>query len=255
MDGKDNAVSQSMNATKIFSTTDYNKFKLMKGNRAVDPRHVQALMKAMEKKDLLIPIAVNSKMEVLDGQHRLEARKNLKLPVPYYWAGDDTGLRDVQALNASQKSWSNKDFCNSYIALGKKDYEIYKWFVETYQFPHVESIKLLMNLTNDRDKGTVLTTIFKSGQFQVRDLSGAKKMAEMMSEIAPYFSRWKHNRFIRAVFSLLPKKNFNWKTFMQKVELNPTMLQPCSNTEQYVELIEKIYNFRAQNKVSLKYGE
>jgi hypothetical protein len=239
------------NGTKIFHTREYTKFKLIKGNRPIDEKHVQALMKSMRNKDLLIPIAVSSKMEVLDGQHRLEARRRLKFDVPYYWTGD-LDLSDVQAINASQKGWTNKDFCKSYIALGKKDYEVYQWFTETYKLPHVESVNLL---TGGLENGQTVKSIFQSGDFKVKDLSGAKKIAEMLSEISPLFPHWTQRNFVRAIVALLKKKHFDWKVFMKKVEMNPTLMQVCMTTEQYIDLIEKVYNYKAQNKVSLKYGD
>lgn len=244
----------ALSNTKIFTTREYSKFKMIKGNRPVDEQHVRALMKSMRHKDLLIPIAVNSKMEVLDGQHRLEARKRLNYAVPYYWAGDDTGLADVQAINASQKGWTNRDFCQSYIALGKKDYEIYKWFIETYRLPHVESVSLLSG-SAELEAGASVKRLFQGGDFKVNDLMGAKKTAEMLAEVEPYFAHWTHRNFIKAVIKLLKKKNFSWKRFMEKVELNPTLMQVCMTTEQYLDLIERIYNYKSQNKVSLKYGE
>lgn len=242
------------NGTKIFHTREYKKFKLIKGNRPVDESHVRALMKSMRNKDLLIPIAVNSKMEVLDGQHRLEARQRLAYDVPYYWTGDDFGLSDVQKINASQKGWTNKDFCTSYITLGKKDYEVYRWFVETYKLPHTESISLLMG-SKKIEAGESAKKLFQGGDFKVKDLNGAKHTAEMLAEIEPLFSHWKQRNFIKAVLWLLKKKHFSWKVFLKKVELNPTLMQVCMTTEQYIELIEKIYNYKSQNKVSLKYGD
>lgn len=240
------------NGTKIFHTREYKKFKLIKGNRPLDELHVRGLMKSMRGKDLLIPIAVNSKMEVLDGQHRLEARKRLCFDVPYYWTGDDVGLEDVQAINASQKGWTNKDFCQSFIALGKKDYEIYRWFVETYKIPHVESVNLL---AGGLSTGIRVKSLFQSGEFKVKDLAGAKKTAEMLAEIAPLFEHWTHRNFIRAIILLLKKKHFSWARFIEKVTMNPTLMQVCMTTEQYIDLIEKIYNYKSQNKVSLKYGD
>lgn len=237
----DSGTATALSTTKIFTTREYNKFKLMKGNRPVDEKHVRDLMKAMRTKDLLIPIAVNSKMEVLDGQHRLEARRRLAYPVPYYWAGDDTGLADVQAINASQKGWTNKDFCQSYITLGKKDYEIYQWFSETYKIPHCESVSLLAGLGHV-EQGQSVKRLFQGGDFKVNDLQGAKRTAEMLAQMEPYFTHWTHRNFIKAVMKLLKKKHFDWKVFIKKVEMNPTLMQVCMTTEQY-------------HKVSLKYGE
>lgn len=239
------------NGTRIFNTRDYKIFKIMKGNRPIDEAHVTKLMKSMRNRDLLIPITCNSKMEVLDGQHRLEARKRLAYAVPYYVTGD-FGLEEVQSINASQKSWTNADFCKSFIQLGKKDYEIYQWFIQTYKLPHNESVRLLMAI--EIEQGSV-KNIFQAGDFRVKNLQGAKNVAEMLSELAPFFDHWTQRTFVSAVVRLLKKKAFDWKVFMKKVEMNPTLLQVCMTREQYLDLIEKIYNYKAQNKVSLKYGD
>jgi hypothetical protein len=245
----------STNGTKILSTRDYHLFKTLKGNRPIDQKHVSNLMKAMRSHDLLIPITVNEKMQILDGQHRFEARKRLHYTVPYYvTSGEDFGLEQVQAINATQKSWTNKDFARSFITLGNKEYEVYQWFLDTYKLPHNESVNLLMG-NSIADGGKHVKQVFQSGNFKVNDLMGAKKVALMLSEIQPFFPHWTQRAFVRAACTLLGKKAFDWKVFMKKVEMNPTMMQVCMTTEQYIDLIERIYNYKAQNKVSLKYGD
>ena len=48
---------------KIHSTTDYNQFKYIKGNREVVESHVKTLSDQIAKKDFQIPIIVNEKMK------------------------------------------------------------------------------------------------------------------------------------------------------------------------------------------------
>ena len=61
---------------QVIKTNDYNTFKVMPGNRPVNKLHVRRLSKSMEEKHLMSPILVNEKMQVIDGQHRLEAQKS-----------------------------------------------------------------------------------------------------------------------------------------------------------------------------------
>ena len=68
---------------KIHSTTDYSQFKYIKGNRELVEAHVKKLSDQISKKDFQIPIIVNEKMEVCEGQHRLEAYKSLGMPITY----------------------------------------------------------------------------------------------------------------------------------------------------------------------------
>ena len=66
-------------------TTDYKKFKIIQGNRALREFHVEYLKKSIMKDNLLYlnPILVNSDYYVFDGQHRLKVAEDLNLPIFY----------------------------------------------------------------------------------------------------------------------------------------------------------------------------
>ena len=59
-----------MDKNKIYKTTDYSVFKYLKGNRSVNELHVRRLVEAIKEKDLQVPIIVDEKMNVVEGQHR-----------------------------------------------------------------------------------------------------------------------------------------------------------------------------------------
>ena len=60
--------------TKILKSFEYKKFKFMVGNRAINDRHVNNLVKSIEKNGLIMnPSCVNEKSEIVEGQHRLMA--------------------------------------------------------------------------------------------------------------------------------------------------------------------------------------
>ena len=70
---------------KIYQTSNYDKFTNFLGNRSVTSvksrHHIEKLMESMKKSYLPQPIIVDENFSVLDGQHRLEAAKKLKLPI------------------------------------------------------------------------------------------------------------------------------------------------------------------------------
>ena len=57
----------------IFQTTNYSQFKTRADNRPINQSNVQKLVKSFEVMGQIIPIKVDSKMHVLDGQHRVRA--------------------------------------------------------------------------------------------------------------------------------------------------------------------------------------
>ena len=229
-------------------TSDYEVFQRMPGNRQVSENHILRLMEAMRIHDLFTPILVNQEFQVVDGQHRLEARRRLGLPVPYYWT-EGLGLPEVQKLNSTQKGWTNDDYVRAYIELGNQNYVQYQWFRRKYSLPHVPSIWLL----SGSDTKSMSST-FKEGNFVVKDLEGAKAKAAMLGELAPIFSHWKDAPFIKAVLFCLHRTGFDFKTFVHRATQNPTMLKPCTTIDGYMLLIEDCYNYRAQKKVPLRYG-
>jgi hypothetical protein len=236
---------------KIEMTLDYNLFKKLRGNREVDEGHVQKLMKLMRQNDLFTPITVNENFEVIDGQHRLEARRRLGLIVPYFVV-KNYGLAEVQAINSQQKRWTVDDYAQSYIELGKKDYEIYKWFRKRYKLPHIVTVELLHEMTKGHGK---LSDIFNSGSLRVKNLEGAKSKAETLELIAPYFDGYCDRNFVIAFFTVQEKKVFDLKKFISKLENQPNALKKCAKVSQYIDLIEEIYNYRSQSKVSLRYSD
>lgn len=242
------AVTPTVDPGSVDVTSEYDVFKRMSGNRTVSETHVKNLMNAMLKHDLMVPILVNQDFEVIDGQHRLEARKRLGLPVPYYWQ-KDLGLIDVQTLNSSQKGWVNDDFMRAYIELGNQHYVQYEWFRRRFGLPHVPSVWLLSG-SDFRNS----TKHFRQGEFRVHDLEGAKAKATMLTELAPHFSHWKDAAFIKAFLVCLNRVGFDFKTFLHRVSQNPTMLKPCKTIDAYLQIIEEVYNYRAVNKVPIRFA-
>ena len=68
---------------QVYKTNNYDIFKLMPNNRNVNLTHVGRLKLSFKEMYLISPIIVNSRMEIIDGQHRLHAAKELNLPIYY----------------------------------------------------------------------------------------------------------------------------------------------------------------------------
>ena len=93
-----------MSNSKVYSTTEYNLFKKLRGNRAINELHVRRLVEAIKEKDLQIPIIVDEDMNVLDGQHRLDAYKIVGNPI-FYIVKNKFDLQDVRNVNSVKATW------------------------------------------------------------------------------------------------------------------------------------------------------
>jgi ParB-like chromosome segregation protein Spo0J len=72
---------------KIQVSEDYSSFKRIDGNRTINKAQVKKLYDSFNENPGLasaVPIVVNDKMEIIDGQHRFESLKKLNLPIYYY---------------------------------------------------------------------------------------------------------------------------------------------------------------------------
>ena len=55
---------------QIYVTKDYTKFKTLDGNRALSRSQIKKLTRSFESEQIPLPIIINEKYEVIDGQHR-----------------------------------------------------------------------------------------------------------------------------------------------------------------------------------------
>lgn len=105
---------------KIYITDDYDKFKKLTGNRDVKgTKKIVASIKSVGY--VLSPILVNENFEVVDGQNRLEALKQLELSVPYI-IQNGIGIEECRHLNIGQSNWNTTQFIRSYAESGNESY-------------------------------------------------------------------------------------------------------------------------------------
>ena len=235
------------NSNHVHTTTDYFLFKPIEGNRNKNLLHINRLKKSMAETYLFTVIIVNEKYEIIDGQHRFDVIQELKLPLNYIVC-KGYGLNEVHILNQNSKTWTSDDYLDGYCKLGYKDYLKYKEFKELYGIGHYECMWLLngSQLSNP-------TQVFFTGDFKIKNYNEACKIIEKIMLVEPYYQEWKRRSFILAMLQLFKNPNFELTEFLQKLKLQPTALSNCSTTNQYVSLIEEIYNYRRREKVNLRY--
>jgi len=233
--------------TAIHQTIQYEKFKRMPGNRKINEHHVLDLVDKIGKKDLKSPIVINKQWEVIDGQHCLEARRKLDLPV-YYRFGEKMNLEDVQTLNSTSLPWSNDDFCDSYIELGNSHYRKYRAFRKKYGFPHEVAIILLTSrdLAANRKR-------FREGEFRIADLADAEKKAEMIHTLREFTSGFRQDVFVKAIMIALTRDGFNFPRFLEKAKENRAMFGYQPTIDANLIMIETIYNTGHGRKVPLRF--
>ena len=85
-------------------TKEYSKFKFLKGNRDINESHVKRLMISFQIHYLLTILIVNDHFEIIDGQHRFLAAKNLGLPI-IYLIKPEYGVTEVKKYHENFNKW------------------------------------------------------------------------------------------------------------------------------------------------------
>jgi len=227
---------------EILQTNNYKLFHRMRGNRDVSKSHVRKLIRSMEEKYLPQPITVNERIEIVDGQHRFEAAKELQLPI-YYQIVSGTDITDVQRLNNSSKNWAINDSLHMFCERNYVDYLTCNAFMNKYRLSLELSMCLLLNVTS---ANTPMRDNFKAGNFKVANLPLAEKNAEKILKIKPYYKGWARVSFARALMILFKNPEYDHAVLVKKLKYCSHLLQDKLNSSAYLANIEDIYNFHSK---------
>jgi len=243
-----NGVDQQRAA--VFETFDYEKFSFLSENRDLGKAHLNNLKNSMKDEALLSPILVNEKMQIIDGQHRFTARMELGLPIPYIIC-HNYGLNEVQILNANAKTWTFKDYLNSYVSMGYQDYITLKRLKEEYAFL---DLTILMGLLRDYNNkiGFRTANAFKEGNYKIKSYNKAKQICNEIQEMKEFWPQATKAYFILAYKQARDLDAFNSREFINKVKKFPRKMQDCANINQFRHMIHDLYNYKAKNRVELR---
>jgi hypothetical protein len=236
---------------KILTTRNYAQFKTLFGNRFINPGHVRKIVASLATSNLLSarPVLVTKDGYVIDGQHRIEAAKQLGLEVPYVIV-PDSDLDTVQMLNSNVKAWTLRDFCESHVKKGNEDYVKLMEFSSQYDLPLSIAASLL---TSRYREGGNFTEMLRAGDFKADNLDNAKEMMRRLAEIHPFADAgsWKKREFIRALLSLYAR-GMDHSTLIEQLKKTGKRIQRQASNRDYLFHILDIYNYGLKtNRISL----
>ncbi len=131
-----------MSKKEILSTKDYEEFKRLKGNRAVETKRVEKIKKSINDVGYITsPILVNEKMEIIDGQGRFQALKELGMPIEYI-VQSGIGIKECVSMNINQTNWNTKDYIKTYA---ERELESYIYLQKLQEeFPLITSLDVFV---------------------------------------------------------------------------------------------------------------
>ena len=256
-----------LQVNQVYTTNDYSKFKTLKGNRKLNKLHVKRLRESFAKAYLLSPVIVNENFEIIDGQHRFEAAREMQLPVNFIIC-KGYSLKEVQLLNTNMKNWKKEDYLNAYCDLKYPEYLKFRVFMARFpDFGMASCETILTNFLTGGHKasssvefksdtntsGSYAVRYFQEGNLSIPDYEKAVENAEKIMMVKPYYDGFNRPTFVRAMIGIFKISHYSHSKLLSRLASNPTALQHCANVTQYKLLIEDIYNFRSREKLSLRF--
>jgi len=241
---------------KIQKTEDYNFFKRIKGNRSINKAQVSKLVASFGLTPELataVPIIINDKNEIIDGQHRFEAWKKLNLPI-YFLKADNVGLKAVQTINSATKTWSPIDYARSFAELGQKEYATYLDFKKKYKLNHNILISFMGAVANSDMHGRDNTTQnFRLGKFNIPDERKAHTLCSRLVELQEFHKRGDTRAFAIAFRRMNESPKYDHKRMLEKLSKHSKLLKDSPYAEDYMRQFERIYNHGCalENRVKL----
>lgn len=234
----------------LYGTHDYEKFSLILINRPVNEKRVLKLANRIkEGKNYLrhYPILVNTRLEIIDGQHR-HAAARMTGETLYYLIDDALSVEIASDAVGNTANWSMKDRLNSFAERGFGDYRILREFWAQHPWLPISVLPILCSSKTWRSDS------FKNGHYHIDRMDYAQRVVAMANDFKRYV-HFAHTRpFLGTLMNLASNPDYDHKTMLQKMEYQSSKLVQCATVEQYLDIFSNIYNYRSarHNQVFFK---
>lgn len=233
----------------------YNDFKLHPLNRDLNTHKLKKLIASMRKHGYIKAYPLNVYVEndyyfIKDGHHRFIAAKTLG---SHFWFAicDDTST--IQEINDPVSIWTSGNYFNSFLNAGNEEYAFVRRFMDETGYSLSVTVPLLANQTgtsfnNFRDK-------ISTGKYKVAlNTTYAGTIAYMTNFLKKLgVSFYNTNFFVSALSKVACVTNFDCEIFMKYAKKNKAQLKEQRSIEEYINMIERIYNAGNPNQIPLAF--
>lgn len=237
---------------KTYITRDYSVFKYLSGNRDINLHNVNNIVKNVLDNGLLPTIViVNENMEVIDGQHRIEAFKQLNLPVEFQ-IRKGLGLKDCIAYNVSSKKWETVDYIKSYAERGIDDYITLKKCIDEY--PSFSPSTLAAILLGRDAQGGGVSQIIRCGKFKiVGNINQKINKLNFLDSVQEYIVvRGRKEVVIQVLANVIDLEVIDQDRMVEQLQKVANKNVSVACVDDALEYLYDVYNHRKKNKVRFK---
>lgn len=237
---------------KIYTTKNYDMFKPLIDNRDVKTRTTKKIIDSINAVGYVTnPLICNEKMQIIDGQNRLEALKALGMPVDYV-IEEGASIKHCRALNINQSNWTTMDWIKSYADGGNVSYRLLLNLINAFSDMKLRVITFALvgqsgKITgNDMNKGMFECTVDQYND-AIKSLTWLRSIIKPLRNIDG--NRWAIE--CAALYAYSDPEVDN-SMLIDKVNKYSSIAKPVTSVESALGEIEAIYNYKNRNKVYIK---
>ena len=224
----------------IMVTENYDMFKKIGGNRKLNKANYAKIVKSMKEEQLIIPIVVNEKYEIIDGQHRYTACKDLGKPI-YFYMVRGYGLEQVKRANIASSNWKKENYLDMFVAEGNEVYKEFEEIKERYDL-NISNLLKIFAIVQEKQNARVGYE-FENGTFT---LDGKMEVLRFLTALEDFnfFKFYKSNNFLIAFTRLYFKSEYDHDKMKTKLITHRNSLEKRSTSDEYLVLLcNRIYSF------------
>lgn len=223
----------------------YDEFSLVDYNRDLNRNHIAKLKESIGKNGYLMsnPIIVDENKNIIDGQHRFIACKEMGLPIYYEIMEVKPGL--IIDLNTTQKKWSMGDYVNYYAHKGNVNYQRIKAVKEKLNTTY----DIIMTAKNEKETSGTTSRMIREGNlsFTVDDNLKITSMLEIIKGVCENLRLSMTGRITAAILEIKNHKNFKWQRLIKQSVDYSTLAYRCNTKDEYIKMLETLYNYQARS--------
>lgn len=226
----------------VQSSNNYDQFVLLSNNRDQNRGHIEAIKSAFAEMGNLTrvqPILVNERYEIIDGQHRFIAAKELNEPI-FFTMQPGLSVADARNMNILHRAWRLDDFVKSYAESGDTNYQKYLQLKEDYGFSH----SIIMTYTTGSEKRGAFAA-FRRGEFVATDMAAARARLDKLTEAAAITKYGRDKFFAYAYLKAMEVPGFDQQRMLRKLaQTAEQLVRRFGQTSEYLRALEEVYNYQ-----------
>lgn len=228
--------------TTVQSSTNYGAFSFLNANRAVSERHVGAIKRSFEDNGNFTqaqPILVNEQLQIIDGQHRFTAARELGVPI-FYTVVPGLGAKQAREMNLLHREWEAEDYLRAYANDGQRPYILFQELQGEY--PGISLTTLITYVAGAQING--IHKKFRDGRLKLTatTMDKARRRLNRLVELRALTDAFKRQPMAMALLRVMATEYYKHSKMVRKVENQRSEIRAYQSMADNVRQLEDVFN-------------